>query len=400
MNDISETSANPRTSDHRSIRDRLAGPDNLLKRRLIIAVVAVVVLIVVIAGIKTIMIMRMIAQAKANGAPVQTVTATTAAYSDWQPEISAVGSVRAVKGVDITTEVTGLVRSVDFRSGDDAKRGQVLVHLNADADIATLHSLEAGADLAATVYARDKMQFEAQAISQAQLDADAADLKNKRAQAAAQAALVEKKTLRAPFDGRLGITTVNPGQYLNTGDKVVTLQELDPVYVDFHLPQEDLAQVHPGLEVRLTLDAFPGESFAGRINAVDPLVDSSSRNFQAEATVANPAHRLLPGMFARVTVLSGAQQHYLTLPQTSITFNPYGSTVFLVQKDEKGKRTAQQTFVTTGPTRGDQIAVLKGIKEGDEVVTSGQLKLKNGTPIDISSALQPSDAANPTPQEH
>ncbi|HUL46623.1 MAG TPA: efflux RND transporter periplasmic adaptor subunit [Steroidobacteraceae bacterium] len=400
MNDISETSANPRTSDHRSIRDRLAGPDNLLKRRLIIAVVAVVVLIVVIAGIKTIMIMRMIAQAKANGAPVQTVTATTAAYSDWQPEIGAVGSVRAVKGVDITTEVTGLVRSVDFRSGDDAKRGQVLVHLNADADIATLHSLEAGADLAATVYARDKMQFEAQAISQAQLDADAADLKNKRAQAAAQAALVEKKTLRAPFDGRLGITTVNPGQYLNTGDKVVTLQELDPVYVDFHLPQEDLAQVHPGLEVRLTLDAFPGESFAGRINAVDPLVDSSSRNFQAEATVANPAHRLLPGMFARVTVLSGAQQHYLTLPQTSITFNPYGSTVFLVQKDEKGKRTAQQTFVTTGPTRGDQIAVLKGIKEGDEVVTSGQLKLKNGTPIDISSALQPSDAANPTPQEH
>ena len=400
MNDSNETSANPRTSGHRSIRDRLAGPDNLLKRRVIIAIGAVVVLIVLIAGIKTLMIMRMIAQAKANGAPAQTVTATTAAYSDWQPEISAVGSVRAVKGVDITTEVTGLVRSVDFRSGDDAKRGQVLVHLNADADIATLHSLEAGADLAATVYARDKMQFEAQAISQAQLDADAADLKNKRAQAAAQAALVEKKTLRAPFDGRLGITTVNPGQYLNTGDKVVTLQELDPVYVDFRLPQEDLAQVHSGLEVRITLDAFPGESFDGKINAVDPLVDSSSRNFQAEATIANPAHKLLPGMFARVVVLSGAQQHYLTLPQTSITFNPYGSTVFLVQKDEKGKRTAQQTFVTTGPTRGDQIAVLKGIKEGDEVVTSGQLKLKNGTPIDISSALQPSDAANPTPQEH
>jgi len=400
VNDVNETSANPGTPVHGSIRDRLAGPDKLLKRRVIIAIVAVVVLIVLIAGIKAIMILRMIAQAKANGAPAQTVTATTAAYSDWQPEISAVGSVRAVKGVDITTEVTGLVRSVDFRSGDDAKRGQVLVHLNADADIATLHSLEAGADLAATVYARDKMQFEAQAISQAQLDADAADLKNKRAQAAAQAALVEKKTLRAPFDGRLGITTVNPGQYLNTGDKVVTLQELDPVYVDFHLPQEDLAQVRPGLEVRLTLDAFPGESFAGKINAVDPLVDSSSRNFQAEATVANPAHKLLPGMFARVVVLAGAPQHYLTLPQTSITFNPYGSTVFLVETDAKGKRTAQQTFVTTGPTRGDQIAVLKGIKEGDQVVTSGQLKLKNGTPIDISSALQPSDAANPTPQEH
>lgn len=396
MNDLIETSA-PKTSGYASARERVKP---LLKRRLIFAVVAVVGLIVLIAGIKAIGIYRMIQQAKAGGVPAQTVTATKAAYSDWQPEITAVGSVRAVRGVDITTEVTGLVRSVDFRSGGDAKRGQVLVRLNSDADVATLHSLEAAADLAATVYARDKMQFEAQAISQAQLDADAADLKNKRAQAAAQAALVEKKILRAPFDGRLGITTVNPGQYLNTGDKVVTLQELDPVYVDFRLPQEQLAQVHPGLEVRLTLDAFPGESFPGKINAVDPLVDSGSRNFQAEATIANPARKLLPGMFVRVTVLSGAQQHYLTLPQTSITFNPYGSTVFLVKKDEKGKSTAQQTFVTTGPTRGDQIAVLKGINDGDEVVTSGQLKLKNGTPIDISSALQPSDAANPTPQEH
>ena len=372
----------------------------LRRRRLIIVVAVVGGLLALLVGFH-LFVGHMISQAMAHAAaPPQTVTTTEAKYSDWQPEIGAVGSVRAVRGVDITTEVTGLVRSVDFRSGEDAKRGQVLVHLNADADIATLHSLEAAADLAATVYARDKMQFEAQAISQAQLDADAADLKNRRAQAAAQAALVEKKVLRAPFDGRLGITTVNPGQYLNTGDKVVTLQQLDPVYVDFRLPQEDLAQVRPGLEVRVTLDAFPGESFSGKINAVDPLVDSGSRNFQAEATVPNPAHKVLPGMFVRVTVLAGSKQHYLTLPQTAITFNPYGSTVFLVQKDAQGKRSAQQTFVTTGATRGDQIAVLTGIKEGDEVVTSGQLKLKNGTPLDISTLAQPADAANPTPQEH
>lgn len=400
MNDLTETSRNPKTQGYTTLSGNALTLGKLRRRRVIIAVVAVVVLIALIAGIKVYQIMGYIAQAKHNAAPPQTVTTMLARYSDWQPEISAVGSVRAVRGVDITTEVTGLVRSVDFRSGDDAKRGQVLVRLNSDADLATLHSLEAAADLAATVYARDKMQFEAQAISQAQLDADAADLKNRRAQAAAQAALVEKKILRAPFDGRLGITTVNPGQYLNTGDKVVTLQELDPVYVDFRLPQEQLAQVHPGLEVRLSLDAFPGESFPGKINAVDPLVDSSSRNFQAEATVANPTRKLLPGMFVRVTVLSGAKQHYLTLPQTSITFNPYGSTVFLVEKDDKGKRTAQQGFVTTGPTRGDQIAVLKGIKEGDEVVTSGQLKLKNGTPLDVSTLAQPADAANPQPQEH
>ncbi len=372
----------------------------LARRRLIIVVAVVGGLLALLVGFnlfKGYMIKKFMA---GNSQPPQTVTSTVVGYTDWQPQITAVGSVRAVRGVDITTEVTGLVRSVDFRSGQDARRGQILVHLNADADIATLHSLEAAADLAATVYARDKMQFEAQAISQAQLDADAADLKNRRAQAAAQAALVEKKTLRAPFDGRLGITTVNPGQYLNTGDKVVTLQELDPVYVDFRLPQEQLAQVRPELEVRLSLDAFPGESFAGKVNAVDPLVDSGSRNFQAEATVPNPAHQLLPGMFVRVTVLSGVQQRYLTLPQTSITFNPYGSTVFLVEKDEKGKRTAQQGFVTTGPTRGDQIAIVKGIKEGDEVVTSGQLKLKNGTPLDISTLAEPANAPDPTPQEH
>lgn len=382
------------------MNDLATNQGRLRRRRLIIVVAVAGGLLAVLVGFnifKGIMIKKFMA---GNSQPPQTVTTTVAGYSDWQPEISAVGSVRAARGVDITTEVTGLVRGVEFRSGDDAKRGQVLVRLNSDADVATLHSLEAAADLAATVYARDKMQFEAQAISQAQLDSDAADLKNRRAQAAAQAALVEKKILRAPFDGRLGITTVNPGQYLNTGDKVVTLQELDPVYVDFRLPQEQLAQVRPGLEVRLSVDAFPGETFAGKINAVDPLVDSGSRNFQAEATVPNPAHKVLPGMFVRVTVLSGAKQHYLTLPQTSITFNPYGSTVFLVEKDAKGKRTAQQGFVTTGPTRGDQIAVLTGLKEGDEVVTSGQLKLKNGTPLELSSLAQPADAADPKPQEH
>ena len=371
-----------------------------MRRRLLTVVVAVAVLLGLLVGWH-LLVGHFIGQAlKHNAQPPQTVTTTVARYSDWQPEVGAVGSVRAVRGVDITTEVTGLVRSVEFRSGEDARTGQVLVRLNADPDIATERSLEAAAELAATVYARDKMQFEAQAISQAQLDGDAADLKNKRAQAAAQAALVAKKVLRAPFDGRLGITTVNPGQYLNAGDKVVTLQQLDPLYVDFRLPQEQLGQVHTGLETRLTVDALAGETFRGAITAIDPLVDSASRNFQAEATVANPARRLLPGMFVRVAVLAGAKQRYITLPQTSITYNPYGSTVFLAVRQPDGSRRAQQTFVTTGATRGDQVAILSGIKEGNEVVTSGALKLKNGTPLEISTQNQPSDAPNPTPQEH
>lgn len=374
--------------------------NGLMKRRLIIVVLVVGVMLGLLIGWH-LLVGHFIAQALAkNSLPPQTVTTMVAGYSDWQPEITAVGSLRAVRGVDITTEVTGIVRSVDFHSGDDAKRGQVLVRLNADADIATLHSLEAIAELAGTVYTRDKVQFEAQAISQAQLDGDAADLKNKQAQAAAQAALVEKKILRAPFDGRLGITTVNPGQYLNTGDKVVTLQELDPVYVDFRLPQEQLAKVPTGLTVRLNLDALPGQDFTGKITALDPLVDSASRNFQAEATIPNPEHRLMPGMYVRVAVLAGDVQKFLTLPQTSITYNPYGATVFLAVAQPDGKHLAKQVFVTTGATRGDQTTILTGIKAGDTVVTSGQLKLKNGTPLDISTADQPSNAVNPTPQEH
>ncbi len=374
--------------------------NGLMKRRLIIVVSVVAVMLGLLIGWH-LLVGHFIQQALTkNSQPPQTVTTMIAGYSDWQPEITAVGSLRAVRGVDITTEVTGIVRSVDFRSGDDAKRGQVLVRLNADADIATQHSLEATAELAATVYTRDKIQFEAQAISQAQLDADAADLKNKQAQAAAQAALVEKKILRAPFDGRLGITTVNPGQYLNTGDKVVTLQELDPVYVDFRLPQEQLAPVHTGLTIRLELDALPGQNFAGKITAIDPLVDSASRNFQAEATVPNPEHRLMPGMFVRVAVLAGDSKSFLTLPQTTITYNPYGATVFLAMTQPDGKHIAKQVFVTTGATRGDQTTILTGVKAGDVVVTSGQLKLKNGTPLDISTANQPSNDPNPTPQEH
>jgi membrane fusion protein (multidrug efflux system) len=338
-----------------------------------------------------------------NSAPLQTVTAVTAHSSDWQPEITAIGSLRAVRGVDVTTEVIGLVRKILFKSGDQARAGQVLVELNADSELAQQHALEAAADLASTVYERDKVQYEAQAISKAQLDADVADVKNKRAQAAAQAALVAKKALRAPFAGRLGITTVNPGQYLNTGDKVVTLQAMDPIYVDFRLPQQKLAQIVIGQKVNVTTDSYPGAIFSGTINAIDPRIDPSTRNFQAEATIANQDQRLLPGMFGRVAVLAGDVKQYVTVPQTAITYNPYGATVFLA-KSKAGtvsdKLFAEQVFVTLGPARGDQVAVLKGIDEGDRIVTSGQLKLINGSPLSVDNSVQPVNDRNPAPQEH
>jgi membrane fusion protein (multidrug efflux system) len=373
-----------------------------LRRRLIIVVVAVGALLAAIVAFNTWKANLLEGIRKKNAAPPQTVSAASAQFTEWQPEVSAVGSMRAVRGVDVTTEVTGLVRSLRFKSGDEVKAGQVLLELNADPEIAQQHALEAAADLAATVYARDKEQFDAQAISQAQLDADAADLKNKRAQAAAQAALVAKKVIRAPFDGRLGITTVNPGQYLNTGDKIVTLQAVDPIYVDFKLPQQQLALIADGQAVNLTADSYPGVKFVGKINAIDPRVDASTRNFQAEATVPNPDRKLLPGMFTRVGVVAGEAKHYLTLPQTAITYNPYGATVFLAQKKPGGSDKdliAQQSFVTLGPTRGDQVAVLKGVKEGDQVVTSGQLKLVNGAPLIIDNSVLPANDPSPSPQE-
>ncbi len=391
-----------------------------MTRRLMIVVVAALVLLAILVGFNT-WKQHFVAQMRLkNAAPPQTVTATEAHYTDWQPEVTAVGSLRAVHGVDVTTEVTGLVRSLRFKSGDEVSAGQVLVEMNADSEIAQQHALEAAAELANTVYNRDKIQFEAQAISKAQLDADAADLKNKRAQAAAQAALVGKKDAARAVCRAAGHHHGEPrsvsehrrqGRHL-AGDR----SDLR----GFRLPQQQLAAIAVGQIVTMTADSYPGQTFRGKITAMDPRVDPSTRNFQAEATLSNSDRKLFPGMFGRVAVFAGQPQRYLTLPQTAITYNPYGATVFLARKraapdpkdppaaGAKAKKVgppptdlvAAQSFVTLGPTRGDQVAVIKGISEGDLVVTSGQLKLINGTPLIIDNSLLPPNDPNPAPQEH
>lgn len=378
-----------------------------MTKRMLIMLGCVVLLVAVLALGKYLQIRQLIASSPKPGP--QTVTATRAENLEWQPQLSAVGSLSAVRGVDLASEIAGLVREVRFQSGQDVAAGAVLVQLNADADIAQLRALEAAAELAATVLARDQAQLAAQGVSQAQVDADLADLKGKRALVAQQAALVAKKTIRAPFAGRIGITTVNPGQYLNPGDKIVTLQTVDPIYVDFFVPQKQIAGLTLGQTLALSNDAYAGIAFPGKISAINPRVDPATRNVQVEATIGNPKRQLLPGMFANVSVDIGAKQRYLTLPQTAITYNPYGSTVFVLKpgegkdakKDEKGnpQLLAQQVFVTTGPTRGDQVAVLKGLSEGQLVVTSGQLKLKSGTPVVVDNTVQPANDPNPAPQE-
>jgi len=372
----------------------------MIKRMLIMLAIAGVVFggIFGFQAFKGAMIKKYMAS---NMAPPATVSTLRAELSAWQPRLTAVGTLRAVRGVDVTSEVTGQVRDLQVQSGRDVAAGQLLVQLNADTDTAQLHSLQAAAELSATVYERDKGQFAVEAISKATLDADAADLKIKRAQVDQQAALVAKKAIRAPFSGRLGITTVQPGQYINPGDKIVTLQELDSLLVDFYLPQQQLSRLALGQSVTLTTDAYAGRGFAGKITAIDPRVDPATRNVQVEARVANSRRELLPGMFATVEVATGAPLQQLTLPANAISFNPYGATAYVVERtdstDGKPVLKAQQRFVTTGETRGDQVAVLDGVKAGEEVVTSGQLKLKNGSTVVINNKVQPSNDPAPAP---
>ncbi|MEM5388899.1 efflux RND transporter periplasmic adaptor subunit [Paraburkholderia phymatum] len=376
-----------------------------MTRRMIIMLICVGVLLCALVGFNLFRAHMLKKFMASNAVPPATVTAAVAGYQTWQPQLAAVGSLRAVRGVDVTTEVAGLVREIAFSSGQEVKAGQVLVRLNDDSDRAQLASLQAAAELAQTVYKRDKAQFDIQAIAKAQLDADAADLKSKKAQVDQQAALVDKKTIRAPFAGRVGITTVNPGQYINPGDAIVTLQAIDPIYADFYLPQQQLGQLQVGQAIVVDTNAFSNRTFDGKIRSINPRVDNTTRNVQIEATVDNRERKLLPGMYANVKIDAGTVQRYLTLPQTAITYNPYGATVFVVkpgaQKNAQGKimPVAQQVFVTPGPTRGDQVAILKGISEGMQVVTSGQLKLKNGTPLVIDNRVLPADNPNPMPQE-
>ena len=375
-----------------------------MTKRMVIMLAGVGLLFGGIFGYKAFTGIMMKKYMSAGGIPPVTVSTIHATNEAWQPQFKAVGSLRAVRGVDLASEISGLVRSVHFKSGDEVKAGQLLVQLNADPDIAQLHALEAAADLAEITYERDKKQIEAQAISQSTLDSASADLKSKQAQVTQQAAVVAKKAIRAPFAGRLGISSVNPGQYVNSGEKIVTLQSLDSIFIDFSLPQQELSRVSRGQTAVVFIDAYPGKTFAGKITAINPKVDPGSRNVQVEAVIANPGRELLPGMYATLEVLYGAAQHYLTLPRTAVTFNPYGETVYLVEEkgtDKAGKKTltVRQTFVTLGPARGDQVAVLSGVKEGDQVVTSGQLKIKNNSVVIINNQVQPLNDAAPKPVE-
>jgi membrane fusion protein (multidrug efflux system) len=371
-----------------------------MKKRMVIMLIAVAVVFGGIFGFQAFKAMMIKKFMSSMAQPPQTVTALKAANSQWQPNLEAVGSLRAVKGADLSLEVSGVVDTISFNSGDDVNEGTLLLKLRSDDDQAKLESLQATADLNQITFDRDQKQFKLQAVSQATIDTDAANLKNAQAQAAQQQAILDKKTLKAPFTGHLGIRAVDLGQYLGAGTVIVTLQALDPIFVDFFVPQQAVDQLKLGQAISVKIDAFKDQTFPGEVSAINPKVDTSTRNVQVRATLKNADHKLIPGMYATVDISTGAPQNYVTLPQTAITYNPYGDTVYIV--DEKGKDAggkpqlvARQNFVTPGATRGDQVAILKGVNEGEMVVTSGQIKLHNGSIVLIDNSVQPTADASP-----
>jgi membrane fusion protein (multidrug efflux system) len=332
----------------------------------------------------------------------QTVSTTIAAVSSWQSRSQALGTLRAVRGADLAAQASGVVDKIHIESGAEVAAGTVLLTLKPNDDPAKLAQLQAQAELASITLKRDQEQLDAQAISQATVDTDASNLKSARAQVVAQQALIEEKVVRAPFAGSLGIRLVDEGQYLAAGTTVVTLQALDPIYIDFYVPQQALARLKVKQAVSATVDAYPGVAFTGNIASVNSKVDTASRNVQVRASFANADRRLVPGMYANVDIDDGDPSTLVTLPQSAITYNPYGNTVYLVQKsgtDDKGnpKLAVLQRFVKLGATRGDQVAVRSGVAAGDEVVTAGQMKLRNGSPVVINNKIVPSSDSNPTP---
>jgi membrane fusion protein (multidrug efflux system) len=373
-------------------------------KRWLIMLGSVLLLVIVIGGIWGYNLYNKIQAFKKPQPPV-VVSAIQANIDTWRPELTAVGSVTAHRGADLSAEVDGIVESIRFESGNNVKEGETLVQLRAADEAAKLESLKAAAEFAKITFDRDRAQLEAQAISQSQFDTDAANLKSANAQVAQQQALLDKKTVRAPFAGRVGIRAVDLGQYIKAGDKIVTLQTLDPIHVDFSLPQQALGQIAVNQPVIVRSDSAEKE-FQGVITAIDPKVDATTRNVQVRATVKNPEGKLLPGMFVKTVVQVGVPQQYLTLPQTAVTFNPYGETVFVLSEDaaagsnaKEKVLVAKQVLVTVGPRRGDQVAILKGVENGQQVVTSGQLKLRNGTPVRVDNSVVPSNDPNPKPVE-
>jgi membrane fusion protein, multidrug efflux system len=373
-------------------------------KRIIISLIGLILLIGGLAGIKYLQIERMTAYGDNFVPPPEVVTTATAKNDSWESFLTAVGSLEAVQGVVVTAELKGKVVHIAFEPGSMVKAGDLLVQQDTSVESAQLRAAEAEVALAKINFKRSKELVAAKTISQSDFDNADARFKEAEAQADNIRAMIAKKTIRAPFAGRLGIRLVNLGQTLNEGDEIVSLQSLDPIYVNFLLPQQRLAQVYPGLAIRLITDALPGQVVSGKITAINPQVDAATRNIRIQATVENPEEGLRPGMYVNVSVVLPDLIEVLTIPATSVLYAPYGDSVFVVEKkkndaNEPSGLVLNQKFVRLGEKRGDYITVVSGLKQGETVVSTGVFKLRNGQAVVIDNTLSPDFKQTPKPAD-
>ena len=373
-----------------------------MKRKIIIAASGLIAVIAVLAGIKALQIRALIKAGATATVPSETISATEVKEQTWEALLPAIGSITAVQGVELRAELAGTVREIAFTSGGTAAKGQVLLRLDTSTEEAQLRAAKAQAELARLNLVRARDLKAQGVIAQADFDTSEAAANQTVGQVDAIEATIAKKTVRAPFAGRLGIRSVNLGQYVHDGDPIVSLHSLDPVYVDFNVTEQQLAQVQRAMEVRVTTDATPGRVFAGKVTALNPEVDASTRNIKIQATVANGGGELRPGMFARVTLVLPETQPILVIPSTAVLHAPYGDSVFVVSdvKDEKSGKTVKQVQMTTvrlGETRGDFVAVTTGLKAGQLIASSGVFKLRNGAAVAIDNSLAPDAQTAPRP---
>ena len=373
-----------------------------MAKRMVLTVIVTALFVATLGFVKFRQIQTAIGQAAAFQPPPEAVTTIVANEAEWPATLTAIGTVAAVQGVTVSADLPGTVDQIGFESGKWVHEGEVLALLDTRQERAQLAAAEAQRELARVNFERMEGLIEERVVSRAEYDRANADSRQSDARVGEIRATIDRKTIRASFSGLLGIRHVNLGQYLSAGDALVTLQSLDPVYVNFGVPQQAMTELRPGRVVRVTATDAGRSAMTGHVTAIDSVVDESTRNVQTQATLPNPGGKLRPGMFVQAEVTLGEARRVISLPASAISYAPYGDSVFVVAelKDSNGKpyRGVRQQFVKVGTGRGDQIAVLSGLKPGDEVVTSGVFKLRNGAHVQVNNKVQPANSPKPTPE--
>ncbi len=373
-----------------------------MKKRILFSLLGLAVVVAILAGIKALQIRAMISQGKQFVPPPETVTTAAVVSETWASSLTAVGTLNSVQGVTVAAELSGKVVRIEFEPGSLVKKGDILLRQDTSSEEAQLPGILGQVNLHTTNLERADQLLAKGLISRSDRDMAVANIEQARAQADNIRATIAKKTIKAPFSGRLGIRQVNLGQILREGDPIVTLQSLDPIYVDFTLPQQQLQQIRTGLPLKVTGDALPGPAIEGRITAINPLIDADTRSIRLQGTVSNRREQLRPGMFVSVTVELPSARKVLIIPATAVLYAPYSDSVFVVEqgKDEKNGTILRQQFVRLGEKRGDYVAVTSGINEGETIVSTGVFKLRNGQAVVVDNKLAPDFQQAPKPENN